>query len=61
MVAAGLHVLTNYGAVSVSGSALKTLVDTIVITPTEFISGSRLHILPIGNGQVNVSKVTVTG
>ena len=53
--------LTNYGAVSVSGSALKTLVDSLNITSVEFISGSRLHLIPIENGQVNVVVHKVEG
>ena len=53
-MAIGDRTLTNIGTYSVSGSALKTAVETINFTPEEFISGSRIHMIPIENGQVQL-------
>ena len=60
-MAAGDHTLTNYGSLSVSGATLKTMVDAVSMTPTQYISGSQLHLIPIGNGQVQLIKVEVSG
>lgn len=59
-MAVGDLTLTNHGTFAVSGAALKTAVDAINITAVQFVSGARLHIIPIEFGQVQVLEVEVT-
>ncbi len=50
---AGELTLTHYGTHKVSGAALKSVVDTIVLAAaTDF-----LFLVPVGNGQVSINKV----
>ena len=59
-MAAGDPTLTNYGMFTISGAALKTAVDGI----TNFhplLSGSALHFVPAGEGQINLLKVDIEG
>ena len=58
-MAVGDVTLTNFGDYNVSGSALKTQVDSLNIDPLTTISGSQIYIIPIGNGQVTVLQTVV--
>ncbi len=60
-MATGDLTLTNHGTFSISGAALKTAVDAVNITPAQFVSGARLHLIYAGEGQVLVLETEVTG
>jgi len=60
-MATGDLTMTNHGVFELSSAALKTVVDLVNITPTQFVSGARLHLVPASNGQVRVIEVEVEG
>lgn len=53
----GACTLTNYGTFDVSGAALKSKVDTIVLTGG--LSGAAVYLVPTTPHQVQVIKVDV--
>ena len=56
-MASGDVTLTNHGTFDVSGTALKTAVDSLSITKA--ISGAALYIIPINQGQVQVMQTAI--
>jgi len=57
-MASGDPTLTNLGMHTISGNSLKTAVDGL----TEFhplLSGSSLHFVPAGEGQINLLRVDI--
>ena len=59
-MAVGDLTLTNHGIFELSAAGLKTAVDAINVTSESFISGTRIHLVSAGNGQVRVLEVRVT-
>lgn len=58
-MAVGDPTLTNHGMYTISGAALKVTVDAM----TNFhplLSGSTLHFVPAGEGQINLLRVDIS-
>ena len=55
-MAIGTCTLTNHGSFDISGTALKTAVDAIVLSGAA-AQPAVLHIIPVGGGRVQVLEV----
>ena len=51
-----VYTMTDYGVFTISGGALKAVVDAVTV-PTTTMSGGGLFFLPVGEGQINFFKV----
>ncbi len=56
---AGDYTLSNIGVYSLQSSDLTTAVAGVTITSDQFISGGRLHFIPVEEGQVQLLLVEV--
>ena len=59
-MATGDVTISSYGVFPVSGAALITAVNNINLENAE-VSGAKLYLLPVGEGQIQVYSTSIEG